>query len=100
MNALTKSEEARFFEVIDAYSRSQYRCFVSEMFPNETATEYVLCFRPVDAQMESPNRYACQYARIKNDEVRSVGAIGVLPDFLVERLMKELSRLKQTNGGD
>jgi hypothetical protein len=57
---MTKSKEETAFGMLDRYARSAYGCFVAEMFPNETGTEYTVCFRPVkNIDKNSPDRFDC-----------------------------------------
>jgi len=94
VSRLTQVEEARLFELLDSYSRNHHRCFLSELFPDESENEYVLCFRPVSARLDSSDRYACRYLRVKIDDARTASQMRELPHSIIERLEGELSRLE------
>lgn len=80
------SDETKFFQLVDAYSRSRYRCFVAEMFPTVEHQEYTVCLRPIDRSLESPERSDCRYLRIHAAEVRTAGQSGVLGLSMSEEL--------------
>lgn len=89
------AEETRYFRMVDAYARNHHKCFLAEMFLNTAGTHYSLCFRPVDGNKESPNRYACRYLQIGADEVRTAGQKQMLGSGTTELLDRELSTLLQ-----
>jgi hypothetical protein len=90
---LTSSEEAQLFRLLDDYSRLQHQCFVSEMFLNDRKTEYVVCFRPVEAREDSANRYACEYLQVGVPEAKLVSHTGVLTASIIKELESELPGL-------
>lgn len=87
-------EETAFFQLVDEYSRKHHQCFVSEMFPTKDESEYTLCFRPLRANLESANRFNCQYLRVTGGEVRAVGRGGQLGRLLIDKLQSELAGLQ------
>ena len=90
------SEETRVFSLVDKYSRDQHCCFVTEMFLNEARTGYTLCFRPIGAEKDSPNRYACRYLHLEIAEVKIAAGEGKLTPSTTESLDKELQVLGQS----
>ncbi len=82
--------------MLDGYSRSRHRCFVSEMFLNAGETYYTLCFRPTGGSKDSPNRYACRYLNIGVEEVRTAGQKRMQPASMTEMLDRELPTLPQS----
>jgi hypothetical protein len=61
---MTEQDRSKFFKLIDKHASSIFRCFVSEFPEVSKGTGLVICFRPVDADRDSPLRYACRYVRI------------------------------------
>ncbi len=84
------SEETRFFELVDGYSRTQHHCFVAEMFLTNTQTEYVLCFRPVGVTKDSSERYACRYLYVEANEAKTMGQTRTLDASIRQKLDTEL----------
>jgi hypothetical protein len=87
--------ETRFFELLDNYSRSRYRCFVSELFLNPEGTDYTICFRPTDVKKGSPNQSACAYLRVELGQARIATQEKTLTSTLVEELDRKLRPLEQ-----
>jgi hypothetical protein len=88
-------DETRFFELLDNYSRSRYRCFVSELFLNPEATNYTICFRPADVKKGSQNQSTCAYLRVELAQARIVIQEKTLTSKLIEELDTELGSLEQ-----
>jgi hypothetical protein len=91
-------DESIFFRILDAYSREQHGCFVAEMFPDNTRAEYIVCFRPVAAGKDSPNRYAYRYVKIPAEDIKAAARAGSLSSVVLEQLKTELTRLDDTGG--
>jgi hypothetical protein len=87
--------ETKLFKLLDHYSRARQKCFLAEMFLDESEEEYVLCFRPADARIDSPNRYACRYLRILAEEASAIAKEGVLSVDVVEMMDAELPSLRE-----
>jgi hypothetical protein len=90
------SEETRVLKLVDEYSRDQHRCFVAEMFLKEATTGYTLCFRPIAAERDSPNRYVCRYLYLERGEVKTLAEQGKLTPSITERLDKGLRSLGES----
>jgi hypothetical protein len=90
------SSEEQLSKLLDDYSRNHHRCFMAEMFLNETRTEYILCFRPMDTKSDSPDRYACQYLRLKTEDADLAAQTNQLSISICEMLDKELIKLGQS----
>jgi hypothetical protein len=84
-------EETWFFEQIDNYSRLHYHFFVSEMTPDGAKDEYALCFRPVDATKDSPDRYVCRYLRVRKEMISVAYQNGRLLPTITQLLASELT---------
>lgn len=89
------SKQTGFFELVDAYARTQYGCFLAEMDLRTEELGYTLCFRPLGMRLTSPTRYACKYLLVPTEHVRAVNSRQQLPSSLVDQLDAELSQLKQ-----
>ena len=72
---------------------------LTEMFPHEAKTEYVLCFRPTGINADSPNRYVCRYLRIGTADARTAILTKRLTDRLADQLDRELPTLRQQAQG-
>lgn len=83
-------EETKAFELLDDYPRREHKCFLAEMFLNKTKTEYVLCFRPVNTDRDSNNRYASSYARIAINDIQRVVKASSLPKVISNQLDEKL----------
>jgi hypothetical protein len=57
--------ETQLFTLLDNYSRSRCNSFLTEMFLNGAETHYVLCFRPLGGDRNSPNAYAFKYIKLE-----------------------------------
>ena len=82
----------RSFELIDHYARKQHLCFLAEMFLNRDKTEYILCFRPMEAANNS-DRYACRYLQLEISEVNTLEQARELKDSVKTLLDKGLANL-------
>lgn len=89
--------ETIFFELLDRHSRAE-GCFVAEMFLNDTATEYVVCFRPTGEKQDQSDGRACRYLRIDRRQVESAADEKALPVELRHKVDRELHSLKSLNG--
>jgi hypothetical protein len=87
------SEMTWFFDELDGYVKTQYRCFVAEMFLSEAQDEHIVCFRPVDVIRDSPDQFACRYLRISVGEVNAAQREKRLTDSITEKL-KQLKALE------
>jgi hypothetical protein len=87
----TKGKTA--FRLLNLYSRSTHECFVAEMFLNDAGTEYTICFRPINANWNSPNRLDCRYLYLANNEVETLNETKALTVSLTERIDSELRLL-------
>jgi hypothetical protein len=87
----TKGKTA--FRLLNLYSRSTHECFVAKMFLNDAGTEYTICFRPINANWNSPNRLDCRYLHLANDEVETLNETKALTVSLTERIDSELRLL-------
>jgi hypothetical protein len=87
----TKGKTA--FRLLDLYSRSTHGCFVSEIFLNDARTEYTICFRPINADWNSPNRLDCRYLHLANHEVEKLNETKALTVSLTERIDSQLRLL-------
>jgi hypothetical protein len=83
---MTTSKDQTAFRLPDQYSRGTHACFVSEMFLNDAGTEYTVCFRPVDAERDSPNRLDCRYLRFANHEVETLNETDAITVSLAEKI--------------
>lgn len=54
---------------------------------------YALCFRPLGAGVNSPNRYACRYLYASVQDLMSAARVGGLPQSISEMLDRELQDL-------
>jgi hypothetical protein len=90
------SSEEQLFKLLDDYSRTHHQCFVAEMFLNKTRTEYTVCFRPMGAEGDSSNPYACQYLRLKTEEAELAVQTNELSASMREMLGKELLNLDRS----
>ncbi len=88
------ADETTCFKLLDQYSRTHHRCFLSEMFP--TGSEYALCFRPSEAKKEYASRYECRYLRMGAPEVNAAARNGTLLPSTTEMLDRELSTLRRS----
>jgi hypothetical protein len=86
--------ERKLFKLLNNYSKARHRCFLAEMFLDASGEEYILCFRPADAEMISTNRYACKYLRIPAEEGFAVAKAGLLSNEIVEMLDTDLPSLR------
>ena len=83
------------FKLLNEYSRTRYECVVAEMFLTGDKTQYHVCFRPVAADRDSADRYACRYLQIAAEEAERMTALGALTGSLREELDRELSVLRR-----
>ena len=61
--------ETEFFNIVDAFVRSQLKCFLAEFTPQRGANKYTLCFRPVASPKGSESRYACCHMEVTAEAV-------------------------------
>lgn len=87
------ADHTKFFELLGAYARSKHHCFVAELFLKDAPVEYVSCFRPVNADKDSEDRYACRYLNIEINEAEASVSLSALTAALAQRLERELSTL-------
>jgi hypothetical protein len=87
------SDESKLFLLLDEYSRKHHQCFLAEMLPNSSRTEYTLCFRPAQVSAQSADRYSCRYIHAGTVEARIAAETGALSPALIERLDEELLHL-------
>ena len=92
---MSTPDNARFFKLLDGYSRERHGCFLAEMFLNEAGTEYILCFRPVSAKEDTQGRYASHYLRIETAEAQVAGENKVLGAGITDDLDRNLPLLRQ-----
>ena len=85
--------EALIFRLLDDHVRTRHACFVSEFFPTRENTKYSVCFRPLKAPEDSPERYACRYLQVGMEEADQVAGSGALTGPLREQIDRELSLL-------
>ena len=93
LNMVTSSEHAFVLTLLDTYSRSKYRCFLSEFYLNKSKRGWILCFRPSTLNRHSPNRYAYRYLTLRSEVVANAAKMHDLPGSIVELLDKELPGL-------
>ena len=93
--ALMTTDKTTFFQLVDAYARTRYGCFLAEMDLRTEELGYTLCFRPQGMRLNSPTRYACKYLLVPTELVRAADSQQQLPSPLVDQLDAELSKLKQ-----
>jgi len=86
-------EETQAFKLLDDYARDRHGCFLAEMFLNEAKTAYTLCFRPVSAKRDSPDRFAHRYLNFEVSEVKVAAQKRMLTASITEGLEKELRPL-------
>lgn len=89
-------EESKFFELLDCYARSKYRCFLAEMNLNRFKANYTLCFRPTGGGKDSLDRYACRYLSVGVEVAGTAGQRNALPIAGTEMLDSELSMLRRS----
>ncbi len=89
-------QETRVFKLLDDYSRNRHNCFLAEMFLNQAQTAYTLCFRPVNKNKNSPDRYACRYLHLEASELKIAAEKGSIGASTIEELDKELPLLGLT----
>jgi hypothetical protein len=87
------AKEKTAFRLLDLYSRSTHVCFVAEMFLNDAGTEYTICFRPINADWNSPNRLDCRYLHLASHEVETLNETNALTVSLTQRIDSELRLL-------
>jgi hypothetical protein len=90
---MTSPDERKLFALLDDYSKKHHRSFVAELFLNKTRTEYTVCFRPMDIESDSSNRYACQYLQLKTEEAELAVQTNEISASMREMLDKELINL-------
>jgi len=88
-------DETTFFRLLDAYARTQHRCFLAEMDLRTEELGYSVCFRPLDVTENSSSRYACKYLRVSTEHVKAASSRQQLPSSFVDQLDAEFSKLKQ-----
>lgn len=86
-------DETRFFQLVDDYARTRYRCFLAEMDLWTQESGYNLCFRPVEGPNPS-GRYAYKYLMVPTEQIEFAGRREHLAASLVDRLDAELSELR------
>jgi hypothetical protein len=83
-------EYARLFQILDGCAKRHHECRLTELFPNEESTEYVMCFRSLSVTNASESPFACQSVRINIAELRGMIRTELLPvsvaDILDEKL--------------
>jgi hypothetical protein len=84
------SKQKTAFRLLDQYARSAHACFVAEMFPNEAGTDYTACFRPVNSDRNSPNRFDCRYLRFSDRELEMLKEANALTASMAETIDNEL----------
>src|SRR5207248_11427079 len=95
MSELTSAQHTLLFKLFDGYSRAKHNSFLAELFPNTERTGYFLCFRPVGPNVDSINRYACEYMQLANVDVESVLTNASLPGSITELLDTQLAILNE-----
>jgi hypothetical protein len=90
------SSEQQLFQLLDDYSRRHHQCFVAEMFLNSERSKFILCFRSVNANGNSPDRYASRYLRVGIGEAEIAGHTNALTTLVSTMLDKELGDLGQS----
>jgi len=90
------SSEQQLFQLLDDYSRTHHQCFVAEMFLNNERTEFILCFRRVNANKNSSDRYASRYLHFGIGEAEIAGQTNVLTTSVSAMLDKEVGDLGQS----
>lgn len=82
------------FKLIDDYARSAHRCFLTEFFPTGKGEGcYLCCFRPLGAEINAANRYACKYVTVSADQIESILSNLCIPTSVAQMLDGELARL-------
>jgi hypothetical protein len=74
------------FIAMDAYEKTEYRCFVSECFLTPAETEWVICVRPTTENVRSLDRHACVYLHLSSDEVREIYDQGALTATVIRTI--------------
>jgi hypothetical protein len=81
------------FRLLNQYSRTAHACFVAEIFLNDAGTEYTVCFRPINADRNSPNRLDCRYLHLAKHEVETLNETKALTVALTDKIDSELRLL-------
>jgi hypothetical protein len=84
---------AKLFKLLDGYAKRHHNCFLAELDPHEESGEYVACFRPLNANLDSEARSAYRYLTMGMAEVREMTRTGLLPISLSIILDEELHPL-------
>jgi hypothetical protein len=93
---MTPEDHPAIFKLLDRYARSQYQCFLAELFPGlEDESQYYLCFRPTDVCKDSADRYACRYLTVELAELKKSRKEKKLTASIAQLMDSELSSLIQ-----
>ncbi len=64
--------ESEFFRIVDAFARTQLKCFLAEFFPDRDGNKYILCIRPRGTRTGTERDYVCCYLHVDGGAVSAV----------------------------
>jgi hypothetical protein len=96
VKAIMSPEQTHVFELLDEYSKKQYKCFVAEMSLNEHRGKYAICFRPTAEHRGDPDPYLCRYVYLDLNEVAISHKAGRLSNTIIKELDEQLSSIKDS----